>query len=64
MTISEKIQRYRDYQDDDEMYLYYFYIGMQTAQEHGYSERIVDLLDKGENSISVNGFLKGYLEGS
>jgi hypothetical protein len=63
-TISDRITRYKDYVDKDEMHLFYFYVGMNTAQQKGYNESFVRLLEENQNYPSVQSYLKGYLEGS
>ncbi len=62
-TISAKITRYRDYQDDEEMFLYYFYVGMNCAIKFGYDENLVNELEK-HTGKTITAFLKGYMEGS
>ena len=62
-TISAKITRYRDYQDEEEQFLYYFYVGMNCVIKHGYDESLVSELEK-RNGKTITAFLKGYMEGS
>ena len=61
--ISEKITRYREYEDEDEMFLYYFYVGMNCAINNGYDENLVSELEKQDNK-TTRAFLRGYMEGS
>ena len=63
-SVLEKIVRYRDYTDDQERHLYYFYVGYKCALERGYKESFAELLGKNIEIEDINSFLKGYEEAS
>ena len=63
-TISKKISRYRDYVDEQEQHLYYYYVGRKCVEENGYDQSFADLLSEHLEINDINSFHKGYLESS
>lgn len=62
MQVSKKIERYREYEDDDEKHLYYFYVGYKCALENGYNKIFLEALEENQKIQEVASYLKGYLE--
>lgn len=62
-TISQKVERYKNYQDDDEMHLFYYYCGMKALVETGYNEQFAELLQENLEIPNVNSYWQGYSAG-
>jgi hypothetical protein len=61
-NIQSRIDKYRDYDTDEELYLFYYYCGAKNVLQNGYSYDFISPFKEEVERSSVDAYLRGYMD--